>query len=1006
MPPGSTPAPVQPARLFDRITALASAGAVLHVGAHPDDEESGLIAYLSRKYRVRTVYWSATRGEGGQNRRGPERAEALGIVRTWESLDARHVDGGEVLYGPFYDFGFSKSGEDTLRHWGRDAVVREIVRAIRTVQPMIVIGRWSGGAADGHGHHQAVGLVTGEAFEAAGDGDRYPELGLPPWQADKLYRSVAGDWQPGESGTFGTIVPEYDDAGHLRIDTGEIDAVAGLTYQEQAHAAVNQHRSQGMGFVPEPGSYFYYYRLDRTRCPSAEPDKGFFDDLDSTLAGLASNPGADSVVAQRLVAVGQAVHDAAEQFRPNRTQDCVPALFRGMNILSDVLDDLADPADLAENALSHYVSRRIVEFEEVIAACLHLRAECLVERARLTPGSDVTVVVRLWSGHAHQVDVQGVELHTPPGWTLKRTSEGGSAPHETRFHLTVSDTAEPHSPYWLREPRGPYRYEWPETARELGQALDDPLVWADVAVDVDGNALSLRSAAVHRSGFPGGSRLLPLTVVPPLALAPLQRRVILPLEPRTAVLDLDVTVRCIEPGTGASRLSLTVPEGWTVDPPHQEITLDNAGDAVTRHLRVAVPEHPRPGTYTLGYDLIVDGRPCALELNPVRLGVPGSSAPPDEDSAVAEAHMVRAAAVQVDLVDAVFVHTLRYGYIRGVDEQILTSLARFALDIDELTDDQLEYADLSAYDAIVVGPNAYGVRPAVWLNTARLLDFVAQGGTLIVQHQTYGYGAVGLTPHPLQYHQPHDRVTDPRAPVTVLDPDHAVLHQPNEIRATDFDGWIHDRGMYFMGEWDRRYTPVLACADLGEEPREGALLITAYGRGTYVYTGLSFYRQVPAGVPGAVRLFANLLGLADVRVRERMSRLGALDLFAFMTDAQLYEAARTVSERWVDANTYLAKEGERGHEMYLLVDGSIDVLKHVDGGDDVVLYQAGPGDVLGELTLLADVPRSASLRAITDAIVLVVREEALEEWLRRHPDLARGMMRRLATRIVTTGSGR
>ncbi|NYJ06404.1 cyclic nucleotide-binding domain-containing protein [Petropleomorpha daqingensis] len=986
-------APEQVARQHDRIRALANAGAVLHLGAHPDDEDSGMVAYMSRRHAARTVYWSATRGEGGQNRRGPERNEALGVVRTWESLDARRLDGGEVLYGPFYDFGFSKSGEDTLRRWGRDAVVGEVVRAIRSVQPLVVVCRWSGTADDGHGHHQAVGLVAEEAFDAAADPERFPELGLPPWRAAKLYRSVAGDWQPGEDGSFGVLVPEYEQAGYLRLDTGEVDPVAEVSYQEQAHTAVNRHRSQGIGFVPEPGPYFYYYRL--VRSPSAPPSReaSFYDGLDPLLTGLGDDP--------RLTAARAALETAAENFRPDRPTACLPRLVEAWEALS-ALEAVED-----DEALARYLTRRTAEIEEVVAGFLSVRVECLADRARITPGREVRVVVRVWGG-ADPVDVEKVELHVPDGWLAVRTSADDGPPHpshtaqhEVVYLVTVPADVEPQAPYWLRAPRGPYRYAWPERSPSLGQPLDEPLVWTEVVVRGAGATCTVRSAAVQRSGFPGGSRLLPLTVLPPVALSPRQQREILPITGLQRVLDLDVTVQCIEPDGARAVLTPVAPDGWTVDPPAREVLLGGAGDTVTRRFRVHVPASAAPGGYALRYELQCGGRSYDLELRPVRLGVPGATAPPDEHTAVVEAYLLRPVSVAVDLVDARFIKTLRYGYVHGLEESIVPSLARFELDLAEVGDDQLEFADLGEFDAIVLGPNAYSVRPAVRRSAARLLDFVAQGGTLVVQYQTYGYDVGGLTPFPVRFSQPHDRVTDPQAPVTLVDPANPVLTAPNAIGPADFDGWVHDRGLYFLGEWDRRYTPVLASADVGEPPREGGLLTASFGRGTYVYAAYSFHRQIPAGVAGAVRLFANLLGLAEVRVRERMARLGELELFRFMTEAQLYEAARSVSERWVDAGAYLAREGERGHEMFILVDGSVEVL-HGEGDGERLVHVAGPGEELGELTLLADIPRSASLRAATDVVVLVIRDDALEEWLQRHPDLGRGMMRRLAHRVVET----
>lgn len=1000
-------------QLIKEITALGTT-CLLHLGSHPDDEEGGLIAYLSRGHGVRTVYWSATRGEGGQNRSGPERGEALGVVRTWESLAAREIDGGEVRYGPFYDFGFSKSGADTLRRWGRARVVREMVRTIRDVQPLVLVCRWSGRPGDGHGHHQAIGLVVGEAFDAAGDPTQFPELRLPPWQPRKLYRSVAGDWQPGEDGSFGVIVEEYEQAGFLRIDTGRVDPAAGLTYQEQAHLAVNQHRSQGMAFVPEPGPYYYYYRPDRGR-PSTARETSFFDGLDPTITGLAGYPGAAwPGLSARLATVHHRVQEAARAFRPDRPSTSVPALLEAHAALLSVLRDVdAQPlAPDAAAALTRHLSRTAGRIPAVVTACLHVRVECLLDVARTTPGRDVTTTVRVWNGGPLAVRVEQVRLQVPAGWQVTRVGDPDPLPPpaadvatEVGYVVTVSPDASPDVPYWLRDPRDPYHYHWPETDPSLGLPFGEPPVWAVVELSLDGHRWAVRTRAVHRAGFAGGSRELPLVVLPPLALAPRQRRELVPIAGCDTVLDLDVRVRCIEVGGARARLSVVAPDGWAVQPAPPNLHFAAGGDTHNARFKVTVPADADPGAYTVQYDLVSAGRACAVEVTPVRRAAPGSSAA-DEDDCVAETHLVLPATVAVDLVDATFVDTLRYGYVRGMDEQILPALARFDLAITEIGDDQLKYGDLSEFNAIIVGPNAYTVRPAVRHNAGRLLDYVREGGALLVQHQGYGYGGDGLTPYPLGHRQPHDRVTDPGAPVQVLDPEHPILHFPNEIGPADFAGWVHDRGMYFMGEWDRRYSAVLASGDVGEQPCGGGLLTTTYGRGTYVYAAYSFFRQIPAGVPGAVRLFANLLGLAEVRVRERMARLAAVELFRFMTESQLYEAARIVSERWVGAGSYLAREGERGHELFVVIDGMIDVVKHVAGDGDRLLHVARPGEALGELALLADISRTASLRAATDSVVLVVRDEAFYEWLRRHPDLSWQIMQRLAEQLAAKNAER
>jgi hypothetical protein len=526
---------------------------------------------------------------------------------------------------------------------------------------------------------------------------------------------------------------------------------------------------------------------------------------------------------------------------------------------------------------------------------------------------------------------------------------------------------------------------------ELGRAVDEPLIVAVAKVRVDGCLLELRSPAVERSGFSGGARALPVTVVPPIALVPRERRAILPVSEQATLLECDVLVQCIEPDGASGAVRLTAPEGWAVAPTAAGFAFARGGESETLVFRVTVPPGARPATYELRYD--------GVELNPVRLGGPEAPGRVDERSCIAEANLVKPATVVVDLVDVEFVRTLRYGYVRGIEEGIPAALARFGLDLAELSDEDLTHTDLQSFDAIVVGPNAYNVRGEVRRQAQRLLDYVAEGGTLVVQYQGYGYDEPGLAPYPVRLHQPHDRVTEPTAPVELVDPENLILHAPNAIGPADLDGWLQDRGLYFLAEWDRRYRPVLSCHDSGEPPQEGGLLTALHGRGTYVYVAYSLFRQIPAGVPGAIRLFANLLGLAEARVRERMEHLRGLELIGHMDEPELYDAARIVSERWVAAGTWLGRQGEPGRELFLLLDGEIEVVKHLPHGDHV-LYVARPGESLGELSLLAGIPRSASMRTVTDVAVLVLRAEAFETWLQSRPDLGRRLLQLLARKVV------
>jgi LmbE family N-acetylglucosaminyl deacetylase len=997
------------ADLAYRLRGLGKAGAVLHLGAHPDDEDSGTLAYLSRRHGVRTVYWSATRGEGGQNLRGPESGEALGILRTWETLAAREVDGAEALYGPFYDFGFSKQGEDTLARWGRERLVGEMVRAIRLVQPMLVINRWLGEAGDGHGHHQAIGLVAEEAFEAAADSARFQELvddGLPAWRARKLYRSLGSDWQPGEGVTTGAVLAEYEGSEYLRLDTGETDPVVGLTYQEQADLARNCHRSQGMGLVPDPGPFFYYYRLDRSLTPSGTHDLGFFEGLDPTLTGLAEHVDAPPALRDLLAEVVRHADEAAAVFRPGETEEAGVAVLEGLGVLRDLREVLDRPGlePEARAALDRYMARKARAFEEVAATCFGLRLECQLDRAHTAPGRTVRAKVRAWSTGSRPIDVADARLRVPDGWATRNTQGTGPdaglspavAPLEAEYEIEVPESAPFSPPYWLTEPRGPFSYVWPR-AEEVGLPFDSPLVGCVLDADIDGHRVRVRSDGVQQSPFAGGFRRLPLAVLPPIALGPQRRRELVPGARGDVRMELAVTLRCLE-GPEEGTLTLLAPPGFGVAPAAIEVGFAHGGESQTVRFEVTIPAGTDPGVYGLRYELVTKGRRYGVDVEPVRMGAAGSSGVTDEATCVAEAFLIRPASPQVHVIEANVIHTLRYGYVLGAQEDILPALARFELDVSVLAEEELSYADLTTYQAIVVGPNAYVSRSGVRSNAARLLDYVAAGGTLIVQHQGYGYEAEGLAPYPFRYRRPHDRITDFDAPVEVLEPHHPVLRAPNEIGPEDWRGWVHDRGLCFWGEWDPRYVPLLASRDPGEEPQRGGLLVAGHGRGTYVYVGYSLFRQIPAGVPGGVRLFANLLGLAEARVTERVEHLRRVELFAPMRDAELQEMARLMSERWFEDGTYLFREGDRGSELFLVVDGEVEVLK---GGR--VIHTATPGQAVGELAVLTDLPRSATLRAGGDTTVLVMRGADFRERLRRHPDLSERVLRYLARRLSSQG---
>ncbi|HVL89151.1 MAG TPA: PIG-L family deacetylase, partial [Actinomycetota bacterium] len=426
--------------LTSRLRALGAGATLLHVGAHPDDEQSALIARVSLGDGAHAAYWSATRGEGGQNAVGAERGEALGIIRTWESLAARRFDGGEVLYGPFYDFGYSKRGAETLARWGRDRLVDEIVRAIRVVRPQVVVSRWSGGPGDGHGHHQAIGLVIEEAFDAAGEPARGPSL--PSWSPVRLYRSLAGDWQAGEEDAAGG---DASADGDVWIDAGEIEPESGRTFEELAREGCNRHRSQGFALLPRPGSARYGYRLLRG---PADGGEGFFAGIDTSLAALCDRAGEPSpAIADALNRAQKAAQRAYESFHPHRPRAVIAALAEGLAALGE-----AESAARRDGALIREIRRRRAAFAAVVADCSGIRVEASAAAPRATPGSTLPVIVRVWGAAGARV-----RLEAPAGFAVAEGPSTGAEEPETggprRFEVRIPVDAAFSVPYWLRESR-------------------------------------------------------------------------------------------------------------------------------------------------------------------------------------------------------------------------------------------------------------------------------------------------------------------------------------------------------------------------------------------------------------------------------------------------------------------------------------------------------------------------------------------------------------------------
>lgn len=1000
--------------LLYKLRGLGMSGTVLHIGAHPDDEDGGLMAYIAHKYSARIIYWSATRGEGGQNRIGHYSGDALGIYRSWESLDARMVDGGEALFGPFYDFGFCKTAAEAQQKWGYEKLIKEIVRAIRMTRPQIVISRWTGRPSDGHGHHRAVGQATLEAVELAGDSAQFPELstiGLTAWQPSKVYLSTGGDWQPGEKGSFGQIRPDLEKENALRINTGEFDPISNRTYQEQAWIAINQHRSQAIGFIPNRGDFYYYYVLYKALVRTEGKEESFYDGLDSSLAGLADYPGGGSdSLRSSLKEVKDRVEAAYVQFRFEDRVKAADLILEGLESLHQIHINLGGVSldDESRKSLSAYLKVKIKNFEEVAAQCLGLQLEARANRARITPGEHFQVTARVWNRGQVFADETSFTLHLPDEWDAHPdapiSADIGTAAHYIKYEVTVPTSAALTSPYWLLRVHDDFCYHWPP-GEPAGRPFSPAILEMECEITVGQNRITLREPVVLKDSFPGGFRELPIAVVPPISLHPDTNKMYVQYSSEEQALELHVIARSnkeLEQVKGV--LTLEAPAGWKVEPQRVELSLEEVGDSDTVRFVVTIPGDIEPTDYQLKYIVHTGDRDYDFVLNPVRMGALGLPLLPDANNCVREEFVIVSATIIVYVVDVNITKNLKYAYVRGLDENLLSTLLALGFDFTTLDDTQLRYGDLSEFDAIVVGPNAYLMRDELAKNAARIRDYVDGGGTLIVQYHGYGYQDRAFSPYPFSYSQPHDRVTNENAPVEFLKPDHILLNQPNRITEADFSGWVHDRGLYFFGSWDKRYEAILSSHDPDEAPKAGGLVLTSYGYGNYLYTGYSFFRQLPAGVKGAFRLFANLLALPVARIRERVEILKKVSLFSFMTEEQLTGVARLMTERWEKNGVYLCHQGDVGNELYIISQGEVEIINEA-GGQDQIINTETVGAYVGELAVLESIPRTLAMRTKGDVKLLVLQGTRFQTIIQQHPDIAYQVIKVLTRRLAEIISG-
>jgi len=848
--------------LKQMLRRLNTTARLMQTTAHPDDEDGGMLTLESRGKGVSTLLLTLTRGEGGQNKVGSNLFDVLGVLRTLELLASDRYYGVEQRFTRVADFGYSKSPEETFEKWrGHDVALGDMVRVIRTFRPDVLVARFSGTDRDGHGHHQASAILTKEAFRAAADPARFPEQikeGLAPWQAKKLYIG----------NVCGFMASSCADENYtLRLNTGQKDNLLGTSYIEFAMRGLKHQLSQGAGgWSVEPGDRYTYYKLVDSVLPAAADknahEQNFLDGLDNTLPGLAANLGAEETKVPFLrAALAKAQKDVtdATEIAEKNPADAVAPLLDGLDIVEDLIPRLAKESGLsraAEASLLADLRTKREQFQQ--AANLALGIEFTVSADAPTAATPEDAFMAI-PGQSFNVDVKvtsttllehrSVAFDLPPGWKSKLLHEAGSSSpgqgYEAKFQITVPADAQYTRPYWHRDD--------PET--ETINRIDEPQYVTlpfpppplKVHMDYTFGAKhgTVRGVAMVDYGTPDGPREHSLAVGPPFSVA---------LEPSTSVIPVNhqgatsITVGVKDYLTGPleSRLRLDLPQGWRAEPSQQPITFHKNGESKDAEFHVA-PGRLKQEHQRVDAVLEYDGKKYADGFNVVTRD--------DLDTF----YYYQPAVQRVSIVDAKVPKNLKVGYVMGAGDEIPTVLSQLGMNVTLVPAEKLASEDLGQFGTIVLGIRAYDTQKDLVANNKRLLDFVFAGGTLVVQYNT-GVGEFNnghFTPFPAQLSRA--RVSVEEAPVDILVKDDPVFHYPNEISQRDFEGWVQERGLYFMNQWDKAFTPLLACHDPGEQPQQGGLLRAQYGKGTYIYTGYSFFRQLPAGVPGAVRLYLNIL---------------------------------------------------------------------------------------------------------------------------------------------------
>jgi LmbE family N-acetylglucosaminyl deacetylase len=789
---------------------LNTIGSVLYIAAHPDDENTRLLGYLAKEKKFRTGYLSLTRGDGGQNLIGKEQGELLGLIRTQELLAARRTDGAEQFFSRSNDFGFSKGPEETFTFWNKDSVLADAVWAIRKFKPDVIICRFPTTGEGGHGHHTASAIIALEAFDAAADPTKFPSQlkYTEVWQAKRIF------WNTFNFGGTNTTSPDQ-----LKIDVGVFNPLLGKSFGEIAAESRSMHKSQGFGSGRQRGSNIEYFKL--LKGEAAKND--VFENIDFTWGRFKATSTLDKMIS-----------DCILKFDVQAPEKTVPALIQIYNALNALPE--TDPN------VRYWKNQKLKETTQLLLSCSGLWLEACATDYTGIPGNDVFINAQMISRNKIPVQLNKITFLSQTD-TLPKLALNYNELY-TFKHKEKLNAALPYStPYWLNEKHDPGRYKVNDQ-QLVGKPENSASANVVFDLDIQGLNLKVQRDLVYKYTDPvKGEVYRPFEILPP-ATVNISEKVIVFSDVQSK--NIQVLIKA-NASNVSGKLELSAGEGWNISIKNPEFTLANKGDEASIEATITPNKTAEDGR--LKASVAISGKSYNKSIQRIEYDhIPYQFILSDAEAGLVNVNLKKVGT--------------SIGYIAGAGDEVPACLKQIGYTVTILTDELLSTSDLSKYDAIVTGVRAYNTNERLQVYYSKLMEYVNKGGNLIVQYNTNSrIGPVLAKIGPYPFTISRDRVTDEKATIRITNKNHPALNFPNIITPKDFENWIQERGIYFATDLDKNYETVFSMNDPTEKASDGSLIISKFGKGNFVYTGLVFFRELPAGIPGAYRLFANLLSL-------------------------------------------------------------------------------------------------------------------------------------------------